>query len=63
MIVENDPGAPRPRHRLRVGRYAADDHTFFLEVTDGRMDIRLIPRAGSAKPVINALRITHRPDR
>ena len=54
-----------PAHDIfyEVGRYAADDNTFFIEVTDGRADLRLIPRAGFAKPVINALRITRRPDR
>ena len=54
-----------PAHDIgyEVGRHVADNHTFFVEVTDGRMDVRLIPRAGSAPPVVNALRITHRPDR
>ncbi len=63
VITENTLQLPAHDIFYEVGRFAADDHTFFVEVTDGRMDIRLIPRAGSAKPVINALRITHRPDR
>ena len=46
-----------------VGTLAAESRTFFLNVTDGRMDLRLIPRAGSDLPVINAARITHRIDR
>jgi subtilisin family serine protease len=43
--------------------FTADDQRFFVEVTDNRMDVRFVPRAGFKKPVINALRVTHRPDR
>jgi subtilisin family serine protease len=63
VIVENTLVLPAHDISYEVNRFTADPHTFFIEVTDGRMDVRLIPRAGSAKPVINALRITHRPDR
>ena len=54
-----------PAHDIvyEVGTLAAESRTFFLNVTDGRMDLRLIPRAGSDLPVINAARITHRIDR
>lgn len=54
-----------PAHDIvyEVGTLHAESRTFFLDVTDGRMDIRLIPRAGSDPPVINAARITHRTDR
>jgi subtilisin family serine protease len=63
VVTENTLVLPAHDISYEVGRFAADNHTFFIEVTDGRMDVRLIPRAGSSKPVINALRITHRPDR
>jgi subtilisin family serine protease len=54
-----------PAHDIvyEVGTLAAESRTFFLNVTDGRMDIRLIPRHGSDSPVINAARVTHRTDR
>ena len=54
-----------PAHDIvyQVGTLTAESRTFFLNVTDGQMDIRLIPRAGSDLPVINAARITHRTDR
>jgi hypothetical protein len=46
-----------------VGTYRAADHVFFVEVSqDGRLDIRLIRRFGYEPPILNALRITHRPD-
>jgi hypothetical protein len=46
-----------------VGTYAADPHVFFVEVADGQMDVRLVPLSGRLPPVLNSLRITHRPDR
>jgi subtilisin family serine protease len=54
-----------PAHDIvyEVGGMAADSHTFFVAVQDNRMDLRFVQRAGSDKPVVNALRITHRPDR
>jgi hypothetical protein len=63
VVVENDLVLPALDVFYEVGRYTASNKTFFLEVADGRADVRLIPRAGFEKPVINGLRITHRPDR
>jgi subtilisin family serine protease len=64
VIIENSLVLPAHDIFYEVdGAFIADDHRFFIEVTDGRMDVRFIARAGSKKPVINALRITHRPDR
>jgi len=31
-------------------------------VTDGTLDVRLIRRAGFDRPIINAVRVTSRPD-
>lgn len=62
-IVENSLLLPAHDIQYEVGRYAADNQRFFIEVTDGRLDVRLVPRSGSRPPVINALRVTHRPDR
>ena len=62
-IVENTLVLPAHDIRYEVGRFAADDQRFFVEVTDGRLDVRLVPRSGSQPPVLNALRVTHRPDR
>lgn len=63
VIVENTTVLPAHDIVYDVGTFAADDHTFFVQVLDGRMDVRFVPRAGSNKPIVNALRITHRPDR
>jgi len=62
-IDQPGPGFKASGVRFEAGTRTADAHTFFVEVTDGRLDIRLIPNVGFADPVINALRVTHRTDR
>jgi subtilisin family serine protease len=53
-----------PAHDIsgEVGTYNADDHTVTVAVTDGQLNVRLVPRAGSAVPILNGLRVTHLPD-
>jgi hypothetical protein len=63
VIVEDTVILPAHDIVYQVGPLAAESRSFFLTVTDGQMDLRLIPRAGSDLPVINAARITHRTDR
>jgi hypothetical protein len=46
-----------------VGGLTADDHVFFLPVTDGQLDLRFVPRRGFGAPVVNAIRVRERPDR
>jgi Malectin domain/Viral BACON domain len=46
-----------------VGTYTADDHSFFVPVTDGTLNVRFVPHRGFGDPEINAVRVTHRPDR
>lgn len=45
-----------------VGGYAAWDHTAYLRVTDGQLNLRFVPRRGFGQPIVNAIRVTHRPD-
>jgi hypothetical protein len=54
-----------PSHDIaaEVGTYTADGHTVLVEVADGRLDVRFVPLAGFGTPIVNALRVTHRPDR
>jgi hypothetical protein len=63
VIVEDSLILPAHDIVYQVGTLAAESRTFFVNVTDGQFDLRLIPRAGSDLPVINAARITHRTDR
>ncbi len=46
------------------GSLTAVNETFFVPVTRGRLDIRFLTRFGSPRdPLVNAVRVTHRPDR
>jgi hypothetical protein len=45
------------------GTNTADYHSFFVAVSDGQLNIRLLTRRGFGEPIINAIRVTHRPDR
>jgi subtilisin family serine protease len=46
-----------------VGRFAADRKEFFVNLTDGTLNVQFVPRQGQRVPIINAVRVTHRPDR
>jgi len=46
-----------------VGSLTADDKTFFVTVTDGQLNLQFLTRRGFGDPIINAIRVTHRPDR
>lgn len=63
VIIEDTLVLPAHDITYEVGRRYADDHHFFIEVTDEQMDVRFVPRAGSKPPIVNAVRVTHRPDR
>jgi hypothetical protein len=54
-----------PAHDIsnEVGTFNADNHTATVVVTDGQLNVRLVPRAGTAVPILNGLRVTHRLDR
>jgi hypothetical protein len=62
-IIEDTLVLPAHDIQYEVGRYAAENRKFFIEVTDGRLDVRLITRSGSKPAVVNALRVIHRTDR
>jgi subtilisin family serine protease len=45
-----------------VGQNAADDKSFIVPVNDGQLNVRFILRQADKEPIINAVRVTHRPD-
>lgn len=53
-----------PAHDIvsEVGTFTADVHVFFVEITDGQLNLRFVARRGYAAPIVNALRIVERPD-
>ena len=55
-----------PAHDVvgEVGPLTADKHTFYVSVTDGQLNIRFAPYGkGYQVPIVNAIRVLHRPDR
>ncbi|WP_428266663.1 S8 family serine peptidase [Haliangium sp.] len=62
LVVENEMIWPAYDIVYEAGVFTAHDVMYFVAPLDGRLDIRLIERLGAGKPVINALRVTHRPD-
>jgi hypothetical protein len=62
VIVENQLVLPALDVALEVGIFHADDHVFFVRVTDGQLNVRLVERRSYGQPFISALRVTERPD-
>ena len=63
VIIENNLVLPSHDVAGEVGSFYADKHVFFVPITDGQANIRFVGRAGSAPPIVNAIRVRHRPDR
>jgi hypothetical protein len=63
VIIEGNTVLPAHDIAAEVGSFAADDHVFYVVVTDGQLNIRFIPRTGFGVPIINAIQVVHRPDR
>jgi subtilisin family serine protease len=61
VIVEGSLYLPAHDIAGEVGPLTADEHVFFLRITDGQLNVRFAPR-GSGEPIVSALRVTHRPD-
>ena len=63
VIVEGQLVLPALDVALEVGSFHADDHVAFVRVTDGQLNLRLVARKGFGQPIVNAVRVTERPDR
>jgi len=63
VIIEDQLVLPALDIAAEVGQNAADDKSIFMAVTDGQLNVRLIPRSGFGDPTIAAIRVTMRPDR
>jgi hypothetical protein len=45
-----------------VGTFTADRHAVLVPVTDRQLNVRFVERAGFGRPIVSALRVTHRAD-
>jgi subtilisin family serine protease len=63
VMIEGNLVLPSHDVSAEVGTYTADNHSFFVPVTDGSLNVRFVGRRGFGDPEVNAVRVTHRPDR
>jgi hypothetical protein len=63
VIVEDALLLPAHDVAAETGLNRADDHRFYVAVLDGQLRVRFIPRSGYGLPLVNGIRVTHRPDR
>ncbi|WP_418956376.1 S8 family serine peptidase [Streptomyces tritici] len=60
VMAEGTQVVPNLDLALEAGVRAAHDRTFTVRVTDGQLNLRFV--ANSGKPLVNAIRVTERPD-
>ncbi|MEU9605555.1 S8 family serine peptidase [Streptomyces sp. NPDC048057] len=63
VIAEGTQVLPALDVALEAGSYAAVQRSYTVTVTDGTLNVRFVARAGYGKPIVNALRVTDRPDK
>lgn len=62
VLLEGQEVAPSLDVAGEVGSFAALSRTYTVQVTDGQLNIRFVTRTGYGQPIVNALRVTNRPD-
>jgi len=63
VVIEGVEVIPKLDIYLEAGgAYKALNRTFIVTVTDGVLNILFVPRTGLNQPLVNALRVTHRPN-
>ncbi len=63
VLVEGVEVLPSMDIALEAGSFTATSRTYTVRVVDGQLNVRFITHQGFGKPIVNALRVTHRPDR
>ena len=62
VVLEGTTVLPKFDIAAEVGVARADNHTFFTSVTDGQLNLRLVAQR-NIPPLVNAIRVTRRPDK
>ena len=62
VVIEGQVVLPAHDIASELGKFTADNHTFYIYVSDGQLNINFIAYDDDRPPIINALRVTHRPD-
>jgi hypothetical protein len=63
VLAEGTEVLPSLDLALEAGSFTAVDRTYLVQVTDGQLNVRFITHKGFGKPLVNAIRITQRPDK
>lgn len=63
VYIENQLVLPAFDPINDAGRFVANTKQYFVTVSDGTLNVQLLSRRGYKPPIINALRVTQRPDR
>ncbi|MDQ1656828.1 MAG: hypothetical protein QOD41_1911 [Cryptosporangiaceae bacterium] len=63
VLAEGTQVLPSLDLALEAGSFTAVDRTYLVKVTDGQFNVRFITHTGFGKPLVNAIRITQRPDK
>ncbi|MER6915137.1 S8 family serine peptidase [Streptomyces sp. NPDC000594] len=63
VLAEGTEVLPSLDIALEAGSYAAVQRAYTVTVTDGTLNVRFVAHSGYGKPLLNALRVTERPDK
>jgi subtilisin family serine protease len=62
VLLEGQEVLPSLDVAAEAGSFAAVSRSYTVQVTDGALNVRFVTHTGFGKPIINALRVTNRPD-
>ncbi len=63
VLVEGVEVLPSLDISLEAGTFTATNRTYTVRVVDGQLNVRFVTHSGFGKPIVNAVRVTHRPDK
>ncbi|MEO3779570.1 S8 family serine peptidase [Micromonospora sp. B11E3] len=62
VLIEGQEVLPSLDVAAEAGSFAAVSRSYTVQVTDGTLNVRFVTHTGFGKPIVNALRVTNRPD-
>jgi hypothetical protein len=62
VLLEGQEVLPSLDVAGEVGSFAALTRTYTVQVTDGQLNVRFVTHKGYGQPILNAVRVTNRPD-
>ncbi|MEV4478789.1 S8 family serine peptidase [Micromonospora coxensis] len=62
VLIEGQEVLPSLDVAAEAGSFAALSRSYTVRVSDGQLNVRFVTHTGYGKPIVNALRVTDRPD-